>query len=81
KGRVQGVFFRAKTRDKAIQIGIKGWVKNTGNDVEIVAAGTEEQLSLFLRWCNTGPDIARVDSVDVKKEEQTEKYESFNIRY
>ncbi|MBU0614581.1 MAG: acylphosphatase [Nanoarchaeota archaeon] len=82
KGRVQGVFFRARTKEQAIKLDITGWVKNLDNgDVEILAQGTEENLAKFLGWVNHGPEIARVDDVDVKKEELEKKYDAFGIKY
>ena len=80
KGRVQGVFFRARTRDKAVDLGIKGWVKNLDNgDVEVLAQGTEAQLAQLIGYCNKGPDIARVDNVEIKQEEIKKEYEDFII--
>lgn len=83
-GRVQGVFFRAHAQDKARQLGLKGWVRNTdAGDVEIVAQGEELKLAEFLDWCKKGPDSAEV--IDVKAEwenfsSKREKYEDFQIR-
>ncbi|MBI5413234.1 acylphosphatase [Candidatus Peregrinibacteria bacterium] len=64
-GKVQGVFFRAETRAKAHELGIKGWVKNTEDGgVEIMAQGEEAQLAEFLAWCGRGPEYSRVDKVE-----------------
>lgn len=49
KGRVQGVFFRAASRDLAKSLGLTGWVKNLPNgDVELVAQGEKEALQTLL---------------------------------
>lgn len=63
-GKVQGVFYRQSTKEKAIESGISGTVKNlTDGNVEIVATGTEEQLKQFTQWCNHGPPRAVVTGI------------------
>lgn len=67
KGKVQGVFFRASTQEKAKEIGIKGFVRNELNgNVYIEAEGIETQLSEFIAWCKHGPRMAKVESCLVK---------------
>ena len=66
KGRVQGVFYRASAKEKALKAGLTGWVRNTNSgDVEILVTGTESDLSQFINWCKTGPSKARVEEVTV----------------
>jgi acylphosphatase len=68
-GKVQGVWFRKYTLDKATELGINGFVKNMPDDnVFIVATGTAEQLQLFVDWCHTGSPKSRVDDVTVAAE-------------
>ena len=65
-GRVQGVFFRAETRDRARSLGLDGWVRNTGDgSVEAVFEGDRDRIESMLVWCRRGPALAQVDSVDV----------------
>ena len=79
KGKVQGVFFRANTKTKAEELGIRGWVKNTaGGDVEIVAQGSTDQLKIFEEWCRKGPARARVDDF-YSDETDAEEFDSFKI--
>lgn len=79
-GRVQGVFFRAHTQKKALELHLTGWVKNTDNDgVEIVAQGEEKALSEFLEWCKKGPDSAQVKNVSTNWSETEEKFSGFEI--
>lgn len=64
-GRVQGVFYRASTVNRAIELGIKGYVKNRNDgSVFIEAEGTSDQLMVFIDWCRQGPTYAIVDSLE-----------------
>lgn len=66
-GRVQGVFFRQHTRDKAIELSISGWVRNRDDgSVELIAEGEEEALKIFVQWCHHGPERANVEEVQSK---------------
>jgi len=63
-GRVQGVCFRAATRDMARALGLRGWVRNRNDgDVEGEATGHATALSEFRDWLGRGPAAARVDRV------------------
>lgn len=81
-GRVQGVLFRANTAAKAGEMGLTGWVKNTGDGtVEIIAEGEEEPLKKLIEWCYNGVKFANVDKVEVKWEEGTREFQDFFIKY
>ncbi len=68
KGKVQGVWYRKSTQDKARALGINGFVKNLPNrDVYIEAEGTEIQLKSLLDWCLIGPEYAKVAHVSFKE--------------
>ncbi len=63
-GRVQGVFFRASTRDEALRLGLAGSASNLPDGrVEVIASGSEAALSALERWLWRGPPSARVDDV------------------
>ncbi len=65
EGKVQGVFYRQSTREKAIALGITGTVKNLPDgNVEVIATGTQEQLKQLAHWCNQGPPRAVVTKVN-----------------
>jgi acylphosphatase len=69
-GRVQGVFFRDSTRQRARAHGVAGWVRNrTDGTVEAVIEGEPEAVQRLLRFLETGPPHAHVDRVDVSNEE------------
>jgi len=81
-GRVQGVWFRANTRDKATQLGLKGWVKNTSDgNVEAVFEGEKDKVKEMISWCHVGPKLAKVVEVKVNYEETTGDLGEFNIIY
>ena len=71
-GRVQGVFYRASTRQKALELGICGWARNLPDgSVEVLACGDEASLERLLAWLEVGPAHAKVEKVDwVDIEEQ-----------
>lgn len=67
-GKVQGVFYRASTRDKAIALGVNGFVRNEPDDsVYIEAEGGKEQLNELIAWCRQGPPRAEVSDLVVKE--------------
>ncbi|AXQ31211.1 acylphosphatase [Solimonas sp. K1W22B-7] len=64
-GRVQGVFFRQSTADKATSLGLDGWVRNLPDGrVEGMAAGPAEALAGLRAWLDRGPPAARVEAVE-----------------
>jgi acylphosphatase len=67
KGRVQGVFFRASTRQVAESLGITGHAINLSDgDVEVLACGERDALDRLGEWLQDGPPHARVDRVLVR---------------
>jgi len=69
-GRVQGVYYRASTRDAAEERGVDGWVLNRDDGrVEAVFEGRENDVRDLVAWCETGSPAADVDSVDVEYDE------------
>jgi len=81
-GRVQGIFFRASTRDTARQLGLRGFVRNLGNgDVEVVAQGEDNELQELIEFCRKGPPGADIEGIDIKYEEIKDKFFGFDVRY
>ena len=79
-GRVQGVWFRASARDRALELGIDGWTRNLADGrVEMVAEGTPEAIDAFLGWCAHGPEGARVTAVEVEDQEPAFETGGFSI--
>ncbi len=80
-GRVQGVFYRASTRDKACSLHLSGWVSNLlDGRVEIIAQGKPEDVQALIMWAHMGPPQARVDNVDVSWEEPHAGESEFSVR-
>ena len=80
-GLVQGVFFRASIRSRAKMLNLKGWVRNTGDGkVEAVFEGDKDKIDEILEFCKRGPPTAKVESVIVKWEKPTGRFEEFEIR-
>jgi len=81
-GRVQGVWFRANTRDKAEQLGINGWVRNTHDgNVEAVFEGDEEHIKEMINWCRQGPPMAKVENLIIEKQPVSDEFNGFSIKY
>lgn len=81
-GRVQGVFFRSYTQERAYQWGLTGWVKNRGDGkVEAVFEGDEDKVKEMVEWCRKGPPGAHVTDLKVEWEEAKGEFTSFHIKY
>jgi acylphosphatase len=79
-GRVQGVFYRAATQEKARQLGVTGWVRNCADgEVELVACGTPAQLDALEQWLWQGPPSARVNGVR-RRETPLQAFDDFTVR-
>ncbi len=79
-GKVQGVFFRASTREEAQRLSLCGWVRNEPDgSVLIEAEGDEEALDQLIAWCQHGPVQARVADV-VVEEGEVEGYPNFQVQ-
>ena len=63
-GRVQGVWFRAATREQALRLELRGFARNLADGgVEVVAVGAEAALAELEQWLWQGPPLAKVASV------------------
>lgn len=66
-GTVQGVYYRASTRDAARERGVDGWVRNLDDGrVEAVFEGSGDDVEAMVEWCRSGSDAAIVEEVDVE---------------
>lgn len=63
-GRVQGVFFRASTRDVAVELRLTGHARNLPDgSVEVLACGAPQAIDELANWLRHGPRAARVEQV------------------
>ncbi|MEO5811268.1 MAG: acylphosphatase [Rhodanobacter sp.] len=63
-GRVQGVFYRASTRQRALELGLVGYARNQPDgSVEVVASGADAALAALQTWLQQGPPAAQVEHV------------------
>jgi len=82
RGRVQGVCYRAFTRDIASQLELSGWVRNLDNgNVEALFEGSKEDIERAITHCHKGPPGARVEDVGVMWEDYRGDLQGFQIRY
>ncbi|MBM4346480.1 MAG: acylphosphatase [Deltaproteobacteria bacterium] len=79
-GRVQGVSYRAATRKMALQLNLRGWVRNLPDGrVEAVFAGVEPSVHAMVAWCQRGPLHAAVSDVATARQ-PIEAFSGFDIR-
>lgn len=80
EGRVQGVFFRDSTRQRALELGLKGWVKNLDDGrVEAVFQGEKAACEKALQYVAIGPRAAYVTQVDHEWIDNDTTYNRFEI--
>jgi acylphosphatase len=80
RGRVQGVGFRWFVEREAHTLGIAGWVRNNADgSVEVLAIGSQEQLSALRSRLRAGPRAARVDDVEETEAKPVARLTTFRI--
>lgn len=79
-GRVQGVFFRETTKRRALEIGVRGWVRNQDDGSVLVhAEGPKPAVERMADFLAQGPPSARVEAVDARPA-KVEGHEQFAVR-
>ncbi len=79
KGKVQGVFFRQSTSEKARELGITGTVRNLPDgSVAIIATAEKSQLDKLVDWCKQGPSRAVVTGIATAKED-LQQFKEFRV--
>ena len=80
KGIVTGVGFRWWLKERAKEKNIYGWVRNRStNDVEAIFIGQEKNVNEIIKICNEGPDLARVENIEIKNFNKEYLKKSFDI--
>ncbi|MEZ5583881.1 MAG: acylphosphatase [Candidatus Competibacteraceae bacterium] len=78
-GRVQGVWFRAATREQAVALGITGYARNLADGrVEVLACGEEKAVTNLREWLWQGPTHAQVTEV-VEQSVPVRELTGFNV--
>ena len=81
-GMVQGVFFRAFTKENAEKLGLTGFARNLSDGrVEAVIEGEEDKIKELLEILRKGPPGSSVSNIDVKWEEARNEFQRFGIRW
>lgn len=79
-GRVQGVYFRSETTERARGRGLSGWVRNNPDgSVEAVFEGDDRLVEEMVGWCRKGPAAARVERLEVDWETPAGEAGGFGI--
>lgn len=82
KGKVQGVFYRQSTKERATALSLSGWVRNEPDgSVLIEAQGEKDSLDALLAWCWQGPLQAEVSQVTRLWLEAEAESKTFRILY
>ena len=77
-GRVQGVWFRAATRERALALQLQGLARNLRDgSVEVLATGADENLDALEKWLWQGPPLAKVSAVQRQPLEAGAAYTGF----
>ena len=81
-GRVQGVCYRAFTRELAYNLDLNGWARNLNDGrVEALLEGEKQVIEQAIKKCYIGPPGARVTDIEVRWETFVGDQKSFMIRY
>lgn len=78
-GEVQAVGYRKWAKSEASGLGLLGWVRNSGDDVEIRVQGPRKSVMEFLDACQQGPKKAKIGNV-VHHVVGTRQFTQFRIR-
>lgn len=80
-GKVQGVFFRASTQEKAQELGLTGFVQNEPDGtVYLEAEGDATALEKLRQWAHEGPRRAKVEKVEAEEQQELQGFEKFEQR-
>lgn len=79
-GKVQGVWFRASTKQQAELLNLTGWARNLPDGrVEVMAFGAPDALATLHAWLKEGPKLAQVTDV-VHETLPWQAYSGFDVK-
>jgi acylphosphatase len=82
RGFVQGVAYRASTREAARRLGLTGWVKNqVDGSVLLEAQGDADVVAKLEAWCRVGPPAAEVSGVEVVEVPTVDGEQGFAVTF
>lgn len=77
-GKVQGVWFRASTREQAVALQLRGYANNLRDGrVEVLAVGDEAAVERLAQWLRQGPPNARVERLEREAAREDEAGDGF----
>jgi len=81
-GKVQGVWFRKYTQEKAQSLGLKGFVMNLPNGKVYVEVESNnlENLKKFIQWLSTGSPLSKVEKVEIINKSKCKDLQEFIIK-
>jgi acylphosphatase len=80
-GKVQGVWYRASTREQAMALNLRGFARNLPDGrVDVLAMGEDEAVEQLAQWLHFGPPLARVDELERMDAEDDASIDGFEIR-
>jgi len=74
-------FERIQRNKQAKRLGLRGWVKNMDDGVEVLVEGDDKKIQELIDWCHKGPMFAKVESVEVKEEKFIDEFDEFVIEH
>ena len=79
-GKVQGVWFRASTREQALALGLDGFARNLDDGrVEVLAVGDAGAIDALATWLQHGPPSARVNRVERSDVAESARHDGFEV--
>jgi acylphosphatase len=79
-GKVQGVYFRASAKQKALNLGVNGFVRNESDGTVLLEIeGEQAAVTSMVNWCKHGPGLARISNYEIT-DEVAKNYVSFDIK-
>jgi len=79
-GKVHGVLFRAYVKNKADELGLTGYVKNTDDFVEVVAEGDKTKLRKLILACQKGAPLSQVAKTEYDWFDYSGKFKEFYVK-
>jgi len=82
EGKVQGVWFRKYTNDKAQSLNLNGFVRNEpdGSVYIEVESDQEDKLNEFIQWLYQGSPLSKVDNVSILEGSSCQNFDGFVIQ-